>query len=127
MAAEKVTESVTGPPSISVSQPPTTQLFIERQAQQNNTLPLSAFNKQLNPPVQVKHNKMMLHPLLAHNKHPNPPIKNRFSRMLLYHLLPHNKYPTYIEWDRCHRVPVSLQHPTLPTPGSNCPVLPEEQ
>ena len=49
LALEKVTESLTGPPSISVSLPPTTQPFSEGQAQQNNTLPPTSLQQATQP------------------------------------------------------------------------------
>ena len=124
LAAKKITESVTGPSSISVPLPPTIQPSSIGQAQQNNTYPLSVHKKQPNPLVQVNHTKMISHPPSAHNKHPNPPIQNRCSRMLPYPLSPHNKYPTYLVWNKCHPASVFIQHRTLPTPRSNRPVLP---
>ena len=62
LAAEKITNSVTGLPSISVSPVPTTQPSSLEQLQQNNMSPLSPHNKQPNPPVQIKHSKMMFNP-----------------------------------------------------------------
>ena len=97
LALEKVIESVTGPPSISVSLPPTTQPFSEGQAQQNNILPPTSLQQATQPSSAGQAQDDASPPSsLAHNKHPNPPIRNRYSRMLPYHLLPHNKYPTYI-------------------------------
>ena len=124
LAGKKITESVTGPSSISVPLPPTIQPSSIGQAQQNNTLSLISSQEETQPSSTGEPHQNDFSLPSAHNKLPNPPIQNRCSRMLPYPLSPHNKYPTYPVWNKCHPASVFLQHRTLPTPGSNRPVLP---
>ena len=124
LAGKKITESVTGPSSISAPLPPTIQPSSIGQAQQNNPLSLISSQEATQPSSTGQPHQNDFSPPIGPQQAPEPTNPEQVQQDAPVPPITPQKYPTYLVWNKCHPASVFLQHRTLPTPGSNRPVLP---
>ena len=127
LALEKVTESVTGCPSISVSLPPTTQPFSEGQEQQNNTLPPISLQQATQPSSAAQAQQNDASPPISPQQAPQPTNEEQVQQDAPIPAITPQQVPHLYSLGQVSPNASIPTAPNIPTPGSNYPVLPEEQ